>query len=81
MASISKEDFDQLMEQNKIISVGQLNVDNAMLVLELEKSRFEVFKLKLFRKYNLSDDNFIDKDGEIKTIEAEEKILEEEKQA
>jgi len=61
MTSILKEEIQELDNFEKNISIAQLNVNNANLFLELERSRFENFKLSLFRKYKIEDDMYIDK--------------------
>lgn len=67
MAKITKEELTQLSEHSKQISVAQLSLENSQLVLELEKSKFEIFKLNIFRKYNLTDDMYIDREGNIQS--------------
>jgi len=69
MAQLSREEMQEIEEFGKKISIAQLNLDNASLYLELEKSRFETYKLSLFRKYKIEDNMYIDKDGQFKPME------------
>lgn len=68
MSEISKEEMLELNEHIKNISVFKLNMENASLLLQLEKYKFENLKLTLFRKYKVEDDMYIDKDGCFKSI-------------
>ena len=72
MSNISKEELVELGEYSKRIGISQLHLKNAQLVVELEMSKFENYKLNLFRKYDIKDEMYIDKDGEIKSVEKNE---------
>jgi hypothetical protein len=73
---IAEEEVKELNEHRRNIAMANLALENSKLVLELHKSKFENYKLLLFRKYKLEDNCMITPEGEIKEMDEQEKIEE-----
>lgn len=72
MSNISKEELQKLNDHTNNINMAQLALQNSTLLLELEKAKFENYKLSLFRKYNIEEEMYVDRNtGEIKSMKAE----------